>query len=138
MKDYLANLARALLGKSLETLTPRERKVIEALAEGDPVAPLIEDPWKTIPCPEGPELCVVEFEDPSFEALGRDLLYYVRAIQEPSPTVNGDQLRCERDETGQCIRVNPCLAREPTAFDDDCLADVSERAWSSPIFVDWR
>ena len=38
MKDYLANLARALLGKSLETLTPRERKVIEALAEGDPVA----------------------------------------------------------------------------------------------------
>jgi hypothetical protein len=34
-------------------------------AADEPVADLIEDPWKTIPCPEGPELCVVEFEDPA-------------------------------------------------------------------------
>ena len=38
MKDYLANLARALLGRSFETLTPREQKVIESLADGEPVA----------------------------------------------------------------------------------------------------
>ena len=38
MKDYLANLARALLGKPFETLTAREQKVIESLADGEPVA----------------------------------------------------------------------------------------------------
>ena len=38
MKDYLTNLARALLGKSLDELTVRERNVIESLADGDPVS----------------------------------------------------------------------------------------------------
>lgn len=38
MKDYLTNLARALLGKPYEKLTPREQKVIEALAEEEPIA----------------------------------------------------------------------------------------------------
>ena len=38
MKDYLANLARALLGKPYERLSVREQKVIVSLAEGEPVA----------------------------------------------------------------------------------------------------
>ena len=38
MKDYLTNLARALLGKTLDELTARERNVIESLADGDPVS----------------------------------------------------------------------------------------------------
>ena len=38
MKEYLANLARALLGKPFESLTAREQKVIESLADGEPVA----------------------------------------------------------------------------------------------------
>ena len=95
----------------------------------EPVAELIEDPWKTIPCPEGPELCVVEFEDPSFDALGRDLLYYVRAIQEPTPTVNAGNLRCDG---GDC---EPCYGNFRTSTEDDCLVDAEERAWSSPIFL---
>lgn len=90
---------------------------------------LIEDPWKTIPCPKGPELCVVEFEDPSYAELGRDLLYYVRAIQEPTPTVNGGGLRCRG---GEC---EPCYGNFRTPGDDDCLVDTEERAWSSPIFL---
>lgn len=38
MKDYLANLARALLGKPFDRLTEREQKVIASLADGEPVA----------------------------------------------------------------------------------------------------
>lgn len=98
--------------------------------EDERVADLIEDPWKVIPCPEGPELCVVEFEDPAYPKLGRDLLYYVRAIQEPTPTVNAGGLRC-RD--GEC---NPCYGNFRTPTSDDCLSDAEERAWSSPIFLE--
>ena len=101
------------------------------------VGPLIEDPWKVIPCPAGQIACQVRFTDPEFAATGRDTVYYVRALQSPTPTINGDQLRCERDDSGQCVSVSPCHAGEPTAFEDDCLADVAERAWSSPIFVDY-
>ena len=98
-------------------------------SEEEPVAELIEDPWKTIRCPEGPELCVVEFEDPTFSKLGRDLLYYVRAIQEPTPTVNGGGLRCGG---GDC---KPCYGNFRTPAEDDCLVDAEERAWSSPIYL---
>jgi len=98
-------------------------------SESEPVDDLIEDPWKIIPCPEDPELCVVEFEDPSYAEHRRDLLYYVRAIQEPTPTVNGGALRCESE---QC---DPCYGNFRTPANDDCLADTEERAWSSPIFL---
>ena len=98
-------------------------------SEDEPVDELIEDPWKTIPCPERPELCLVEFEDPGYQALGRDTLYYVRAIQEPTPTVNGGGLRCKG---GVC---EPCYGNFRTPADDDCLVDTEERAWSSPIFL---
>ncbi len=97
--------------------------------EDESVAELIEDPWKTIACPEGPELCVVEFEDPSYVELGRDLLYYVRAIQEPTPTVNGGGLRCDGEA------CEPCYGNFRTSTEDDCLLDAEERAWSSPIFL---
>ena len=97
--------------------------------EDEPIVELIEDPWKTIPCPEGPELCVVEFEDPSYAKAGRDFLYYVRALQEPTPTVNGGGLRCNG---GDC---EPCYGNFRTSTSDDCLVDSEERAWSSPIYL---
>jgi hypothetical protein len=31
--------------------------------------------------------------------------------------------------------VDPCGIHKP--FADDCLAETSQRAWSSPIFVDY-
>ncbi len=97
---------------------------------------LIEDPWRVLPCPPGGGGCVASFDDPEFSSSDRDTVYYVRAIQEPSPTVNGANLRCEQDASGACIAVEPCRAGDPTSRDDDCLADAEERAWSSPIFVD--
>ena len=102
------------------------------------VGDLIEDPWRSIDCAPDRQGCTVEFEDPEFTQGGRETIYYARAIQEPSPAVNGGQLRCEYDENGQCIAVNPCFGDYRTDPNDDCLAPNEERAWSSPIFVQYR
>jgi hypothetical protein len=104
---------------------------------GEPIAPLIEDPWRVLPCPSDPAGCVVQFDDPEFTEAGRDAVYYVRAHQEPSLAVNADGLRCEYDENGRCVKANPCYGDYRTPRDDDCLSEIDERAWSSPIFVDW-
>jgi hypothetical protein len=105
----------------------------------EPLAGLIEDPWKVLPCEPDPAGCSVTFEDAEFVSTARETVYYVRAIQEPTPAVNGDPLRCERDAEGNCLRARPCYASGPLFDpDDDCLAPVEERAWSSPIFLDPR
>ncbi len=104
---------------------------------GEPIEALVQDPWRRIPCPPDPSGCTVRFEDPDFAASGRDALYYVRALQEETPAVNGDNLRTRFDARGRALSVEPCYGGFRTAADDDCLAPVRERAWSSPIFVDF-
>ncbi|MBI2389301.1 MAG: DUF3604 domain-containing protein [Deltaproteobacteria bacterium] len=104
-------------------------------APGEPIASLISDPWRTFPCPETDAGCKVEFEDPDFASGARDVTYYVRAIEAPSPAINASGLRCERDAKGVCVKVHPCWGDYRTDFKDDCLAPNEERAWSSPIFV---
>jgi hypothetical protein len=101
----------------------------------EPMESLIEDPWRTIPCEDDGAGCVARFEDPEFLTLGRDTVYYVRAVEAPSPAINAANLRCERDEQGDCIRPNRCGT--PATVGDDCLAENEERAWSSPIFLDF-
>jgi len=101
----------------------------------EPVRELIEDPWRRIDCPANPAGCTVEFDDPSFVLNGRPAVYYVRAIQEPTPAVNAGGLRCDRDAEGNCVKVHPCYGDYRTPFDDDCLTPNEERAWSSPIFL---
>lgn len=103
-------------------------------SEGEAVAPLIEDPWRVLSCDGNATGCVARFDDPEFAQGGRETSYYVRAIQALTPAVNGDPLRCERDESGRCVRGHPCGERED-GTPEDCLAPVEERAWSSPIFV---
>jgi hypothetical protein len=103
---------------------------------GEPVASLIEDPWKTLPCPDDPNGCTVSFEDTDFVGAKRSTAYYVRAIEEPSPAINAANLRCTYDESGRCVEINPCWGDYRTPRSDDCLATIEERAWSSPIFVD--
>lgn len=102
---------------------------------GEPISGLIEDPWRRFECPRDPAGCVVEFEDPDFAVSGRDVAYYVRAIQEPTPAVNAGGLRCEYDASGACVKVHPCFGDYRTPYDDDCLTENEERAWSSPIYV---
>lgn len=81
--------------------------------------------------------CSIEFEDNEFVSDGRESIYYVRAIQEPSPMINGDNLRCEYSEQGECIGVNPCYGDYRTQENDDCLAPKEQRAWSSPIYINF-
>ncbi|MCK6554532.1 DUF3604 domain-containing protein [Candidatus Binatia bacterium] len=102
---------------------------------GESVGNLIEDPWRTIQCAADPAGCEVEFTDPDFVAGGRPATYYVRAVQEPSPAVNAANLRCKYDSQGNCVVASPCYGDYRTPFDDDCLAENEERAWSSPIYL---
>jgi len=106
------------------------------ITPGEPLEPLIEDKWRVFPCEPSEAGCVVQFEDPDFVASARPAVYYVRAIEEPSPAVNGGQLRCKYDESGACIEVRPCYGDYRTPKSDDCLGTIEERAWSSPIYVD--
>ncbi|MDJ0865815.1 MAG: DUF3604 domain-containing protein [Myxococcota bacterium] len=101
---------------------------------GEDPAALIEDPWKVFPCEADPTGCRIAFTDEEFASAGRDAAYYVRAIEAPSPAVAADPLGCQRDATGRCVRTRPCFGRPA---DDECLAETEERAWSSPIYVDF-
>lgn len=97
-----------------------------------PLAPLIEDPWKTLSCPGDREGCEVVFSDPDFAPAARPTSYYVRAIEAASPTISADPLGCVAGPEGRCVELDPCFAREDA---DDCTAPSEQRAWSSPIFL---
>jgi hypothetical protein len=117
-----------IVGIEIVRITPQQRA-------GEPIAPLIQDPWRSFPCESDPSGCVVRFEDQDFPALGRDVLYYVRAIQQPTPAINGRPLETEFDSEGNAQATRVCFG---AGTDDGCLAPVHERAWSSPIFVNRR
>ena len=104
---------------------------------GEPVAGLVDDPWRVYSCPKSPAGCTFQFEDLEFAESSRDAVYYVRAIEEPTPTINANNLRCTTDGEGNCIDVDPCYGEDyRTPRDEDCAVPSEERAWSSPIFVD--
>jgi uncharacterized protein DUF3604 len=98
------------------------------------LAARIEDPWLHVPCAPDPAGCTIQFEDEEFGS--GDRVYYARALQRPTPAVNGANLRTRFDADGNAIGVAPCFGGWRTPPDDDCLAPVSERAWSSPLFLD--
>ena len=92
---------------------------------GEAVSPLIQDAWKTISC-SGQSECVVEFEDENYS---RDSVYYVRAIQEETPAINGAKFSAGSED------FELCKGSFRTDLEDDCLSNINERAWSSPIYL---
>jgi len=98
-------------------------KITPQSYSGEAISPLIQDPWKVIPC-NGTGECEVEFEDQEFS---RDSVYYVRAIQEETPAINGAPLLKDNFKL--------CKGSFKTNLNDDCLSITNERAWSSPIYV---
>jgi len=113
-------------------------KIRPQAVAGEAIAPLIEDTWKQFDCEPSPEGCTVEFEDPDFVTEGRDALYYVRALEEPIATINGGNLRASFDKNGQAETTDMCYGDFRTSIDDDCQQPHNQRAWSSPIFVDYK
>ena len=103
----------------------------------EPMEALIEDPWRTFPCNDDGTGCTAAFADLDYPTGGRDVVYYARAIQEPTLAVNAANLRCEYDENGECVRMRPCWGDFRSPESDECLDETEERAWSSPIYVDW-
>ena len=99
---------------------------------------LIKDPWKIISCPQKGEGCRVRFSDEQYSANGRDSVYYVRAIEEPSMRINAGNLRCDFDELGNCNKVNLCYGNYKTSRNDNCTMMSEERAWSSPIYLNFN
>ncbi|MDC0635970.1 DUF3604 domain-containing protein [Gammaproteobacteria bacterium] len=92
---------------------------------GEAISPLVQDAWKTFSCKEKSE-CTIEFEDGDYS---RDSVYYVRAIQEATPAINGSNTSQEN----QSFQL--CKGSFRTSLSDDCLGNSGERAWSSPIYL---
>lgn len=124
-----------------------ERKLIERLevvrikpqvSLNENIEQLIEDKWKVFICPVDASGCSFTFTDNEFDEEKRDTVYYVRAIEESSKAINANNLRCENDVLGNCKSTNICEGSDLlTPYEDDCLGDTQERAWSSPIYVDY-
>lgn len=103
--------------------------------ENEPVDELIDDSWRVFNCKADASGCTIEFSDDEFVGSNRDTVYYVRAIEEPSPTINGGNLRVERNSNGEVDGINPCYGDNRTDRNDNCHTMKGQRAWSSPIFV---
>jgi hypothetical protein len=112
-------------------------RISPQLAPDEPIADLVEDVWRSFPCNPDPTGCTVEFSDEEFPDSGRDAVYYVRAIEEPSPVVNGGNLRPQYDDQGSVTAVNPCYGDYRIGREDHCHASRGHRAWSSPIFLSY-
>ena len=99
-------------------------------------APLIEDPWRRFECPQDPDGCAVEFEDPDF-VVSRPRRASTTCAPSRSRRRRSTPAACAATTTpaGNCVEVHPCYGDYRTPYDDDCLAQNEERAWSSPIYV---
>lgn len=104
--------------------------------DGEPLNDLIDDDFLVHDCGENDGTCEFEFTDPDYAALGRDTTYYVRAVQEATPTINAERIVCaERDTDGTCLMAKPLCYGDYRSGDSECLAPSEHRAWSSPIFL---
>ena len=107
--------------------------------ENQPVEDRIQDPWLVHNCPDNEIGCQLTFTDKEFSSSQIDMSYYVRAIEEPSLQINTQGVRCEYDSEGNCISVDICTQdwRKPRNI-EACSALDEPRAWSSPIYIEYK
>ncbi len=106
--------------------------------EDQPVDDRIQDSWKVHDCDISQVGCSFTFQDNEFLGAKQDVSYYVRAIEEPSPTINVKGGVCKREENGECVEFKLCTQdwKHPRDL-ESCSEEGEHRAWSSPIYVDY-
>ena len=109
-------------------------KILPQQYQDESIDGLVDDVWRSFPC--NSTSCQISFEDQQFSIGHRDAVYYVRAIEEASPTLSADPLACEFDENGNCIKAEVCRVGVHKNR-GECMAPAEHRAWSSPIFVNY-
>lgn len=68
----------------------------------------------------------------------RYLIERIEVIKIRPQAFSGDNLRTTFDDNGKAIATEPYFGDFRTAEKDDCQNPGSQRAWSSPIFVDYQ
>ena len=112
-------------------------KIRPQATPGEDLSQLIEDRYLVHSCrPDANGGCTFTFTDPEYAKGKRDALYYVKAIQEPEPTINAQPIKCERDGNGKCVKATLCYG-DYRSGEDACTAPAEHRAWSSPIYLDY-
>jgi len=106
--------------------------------KGESVDELIEDRWKVFQCPTNSPKCEITFMDNEFETTSRDTLYYARVIEQAIPMINAGTSRTTFNEKGEAVSVDLCYGSYQTEQNDDCLTPAGHRAWSSPIYVNYK
>jgi hypothetical protein len=112
-------------------------KIRPQASKGEDVGQLIEDRYLVHTCKPNQDGCTFRFMDPDYANGKRDTIYYVKAIQEAEPAINAQPVKCERDGNGKCIKATLCYG-DYRSGEDGCTAPAEHRAWSSPIYLDYR
>ena len=112
-------------------------KIRPQSSKGEDLSQLIEDRYLVHTCKPNADGCTFSFMDPDFAKGKRDTIYYVKAIQEAEPAINAQPVKCERDGNGKCIKATLCYG-DYRSGEDGCTAPAEHRAWSSPIYLDYR
>jgi hypothetical protein len=112
-------------------------KIRPQAKKGEDISQLIEDRYLVHTCKPSQDGCTFSFSDPEYNKGKRDTIYYVKAIQEAEPVINAQPVKCERDGNGKCIKATLCYG-DYRSGTDGCTAPAEHRAWSSPIYLDYR
>ncbi|MEQ1753690.1 MAG: DUF3604 domain-containing protein [Micropepsaceae bacterium] len=112
-------------------------KIRPQTSTGEDLGQLIEDRYLVHTCRPNQNGCTFSFTDPEYGKDKRDTIYYVKAIQEAEPAINAQPVKCERDGNGKCVKATLCYG-DYRSGEDGCTAPAEHRAWSSPIYLDYR
>jgi hypothetical protein len=112
-------------------------KIRPQSSPGEDLSTLVQDRYIVHECRPDPNGCSFTFTDPEYARGHRDAIYYVKAIQEAEPAINAEPIKCERDAAGKCIKATLCYG-DYRSGDSECTSPTEHRAWSSPIYLDYR